>query len=182
MQEFVYRVEERPLPEVLTDLREFRDLNVEQAQSVLTRIRLIQEFCLKLQDVHQEDPDDLRFAIGDLELDAAICLSVSGDPEARVSPWLIHTSWTFNTNAKELSGCLSSEARNLLAAPLPGATCSREGFVIWIDSYRGLLNTILDDFFGATTLAQCLASYIAMNLIIAKLLAGFVEARFNDRL
>lgn len=182
MEDVVYQVEQKPLPEVLTRLREFRNLSDEQSRSLLTRIRFIQEFSQKLQEVHEEDVNELRDALDDLELDAAICLSVSGDARTRVSPWLVHSSWTSHVSTEELSDWLPREVRRLMAAPSPGASCSREEFVTWVDSHRQLLILMLDSFFGASTLAQCLASFIGMNMIIAKLLSGLIEARFNDRL
>jgi len=182
MEEVVYQAEERPLPEVITRLGEFRNLSEEQSHSLLTRIRFIQEFSQKLQEVHEEDVDELRDALDELELDAAICLSVSGDARTRVSPWLIQSSWTSHVRTEELSEWLPCEVRRLIASPSPGVSCSREEFATWVDSHRQSLILMLDNFFGASTLAQCLASFIGMNMIIAKLLSGLIEARFNDRL
>jgi len=123
--------------------------------------------------------DEFREFLSDLELDVSVNHN-SPPSEEYIAPWLVHSSWTFDLTSSELRAGLSEILERALEEGAPLLNSNRVQFSNWLKDLGIGLREALDSFYDATSYSAALANLIAMDVLLAKLLAGLSSSRLMD--
>ena len=178
----VFEVKERELPKALGQSLDFKNLNVKQTQNFRNRLRYIEEVTLKIDEglSSVSTLDEHRSFIDRLELDLSINLSIGRNPEDEVSYWLVHSTWTSEVTASEMKKALGRDILGLLAQSIPDVDLGVSKFRATLTTWNAGLKIIIDKFYLATTLAEALALYIAIDVMLANALTTIFRVRLSE--
>lgn len=177
----VYKPRERPIPSVLTSSDEFRTLNEVQKQNFVSRLRYIEEICLKSHDwlKSRETFESIADFVDHIELDLFVNLAV-GEESRSVSPWLVHSSWTFDSSPQSmltfLPECLVEDSFQI------HFRCDESEFLDWLKTRIDCMQLLLDTFYDADSFDCAIGCLIGIDVCISTLLTGVSKQRFNSRL
>lgn len=181
-QERIYRSQERELPEALASCDEFAELNEAQRFNYRARLRYIEEITLKIDEWVKGGETDFFAFLDSVELDLYINQGAPGDPATHVSAWLVHTSWSFETSAAQMSRFVSSELRAQIELAQPRLDASIEEFRVWMKDQNEALRGALNGLFKAASFHEAMANQFAIDALLLNLLSGVAKARLNKRL
>lgn len=181
-QERIYRSQERELPEALVSCDEFAELNETQRRNYRARLRYIEEITLKIDEwVNGRETDFFAF-LDSIELDLYINQGAPADPANHVSAWLVHTSWSFETSAAQMSRFLSPDLRAQIEMAQPHLDAHIEQFRAWMKGQNEALKVTLDGLFRAASFHDAMANQLAIDVLLLNVLSGVAKARLNKRL
>ncbi len=153
----------------------------------------IREFCGKLQYVQQLGRQAVEFFekdsnestlvaefIDSFELDLYANISIGGRRE--ITPWIVHSSWTFETKQDELFKELTRDVIVSIKYPCPEITGSLEETIVFMGTISRALLIALENVFSTNSLQQAIANLIAVDLLLLKMLTHVVSCRFNPNL
>lgn len=181
--EEMYKTSERPIPAALVDSDEFRNLNQAQQQNFSARLYYIEEICLKSQEWLQfrEGFESLSSFIDEIELDLLINIG-NDEKDSSISPWLIHSSWTFNTSAQCMLDCVSDCLTCDAVEVDIGFNCDELEFSDWLKKHIDCIRLLLDKFYVAHSFDCAIGNLIAIDICMITLLSGVLKQRFNIKL
>jgi len=164
------------LPNALINSIDFRQLSKAEAKQFQSRINFITEIAINIQEwVHGKNNikmlDDF---LDNLELDVAINLDIASNPES-ISNWLIHSTWDFD-NAISLD-TLPSVIRKSLDDDLPRLNIVESEINLWLKEQSNVLIFTLNAFSLAKDYSTALSLLLALDIIMAKLLASQYKFR-----
>jgi hypothetical protein len=178
----VYRIPERPLPTPVEQGRDFRDLNETQKRNYKSRLRFIEQITMEMDDWLGGKENDFRSFLDRIELHLAINQGAPHDADLNISSWLMHTSWTFETSARQMYAQLEKELVSELDHPLPGLDPDLTQLNNWLTHQNSALKAALDRFYAAQTFDSAMAHQIAIDILVTNLLSSVVRVRLNPRL
>lgn len=172
------------LPAALVDSDEFRALNLTQISNLEARFRYVQEIIEKIgRWLHQNKPDiPLRSFLDDLELDLAVAQNLPEEDRTQQSAWLIHSSWTFECSVSQMRAQLTSDVVASIERGSPSIDAQASEVRDWLHNQTTALRDLLGRFYCATTFETAIAYHIAIDILLANLLAGTYKARLNTSL
>jgi hypothetical protein len=178
-------VTEIMLPEAFTDTDEFRGLTEPQIQSFKSRLDYVREIIHNIEEWLTTVPtvESFRDFLSELELDLAVNQNLPRDNNREaISSWLIHDSWTFETNSMLMKEALSNSVVAQLDKPTPSINANLTEFCSWLAGQCEALREATDKFCTADSFTAAIAHYLAMDVILANLLVGTYKARLNPAL
>lgn len=180
----VIRIRDRPLPDAIASSDDFLRLDEPQQKAFAARLRYIEEIPVKLDDWIgcSVTPDNIKSFIDRIELDLMINLGTPGAAEKCVSPWLLHSSWTFDTSSRAMRRALGDAFLAELALPLPGLFCSLIEFGEWLSRLRANLMRSLDAFYDSKSFDSAMAHLIAVDVSLSQMYSGFIAQRLNPHI
>jgi hypothetical protein len=170
------------LPDALVQSEDFRELNPKQVDNFVARLSYISEVADTIEEALASNDQQARDIMDDVELDVAQLLSVYEDPEARVSPWLVHSSWTFSAPARDMRGCLPRVVVDALNQDPPSINGNPAQFTSWLRLQSRGLRISLKSLPDAPSLSAAIGLCIAMDTILSAILVGICRARLNPSL
>jgi hypothetical protein len=174
-------MENRSLPKALTESEEYKDLTQKQIFNFEARFRYLEEIISNIDGwlSNMTEEKDFKSFLDDLELDIGTNQNLDTGDEF-ISSWVIHNSWTFGISACLLKGKLSDSLIKELEQESPSVNSSRPEFENWLRNQGDLLKRIIGRFYSAETFSEVVAHYIALDILLAKFLAGLYKSRLND--
>lgn len=179
----IYAPSGRDLPAVLTRSDVWIDLNEVQQKNFAARLNYFEEICTKCNEWLFEQgvfSDNLDF-LDQIERDLLVNLP-SSQPERTVSPWLIHSSWTFDTTPAELLDALPQEVAPLLSDTEIGFACSESEFRGWLEQRVESFRILMEGFYGSERFSEMIACLIGLNVSLCSMLQGVIKQRMNQAL
>lgn len=175
-----------PLPHVLHQVDSFVALPEEERLKFRYRIQYIREIEIRIEEFFEEegkqsDIDEVRDLLDNLELDLMNSLSIRSAQET-VSPWLIHSSWVFETSAAKMCSAVSAQQLLKLQGNPPTVSCDVSEFLGWVHDMALLVRTLREEFSGATTRDAALGFLIALHIALEGFLLGVSRQRLNPRI
>jgi len=173
-------------PKSLWNVDSFEELTESQRNNMASRLRHIEDTLAAIESIREipvgtSESEHAYSVVDSVELDLMILLSVPSDRE-QVSPWQVHSSWTFNTSAAQMLTVLPPQLTTYLQEPLPSISSTVSDFVAWAIKSAGVLRFVLEAFYTATDIHAALAALVAIDVCIGQLLVGFSMQRFNPHL
>jgi hypothetical protein len=175
---------DRRLPSALLDANEFRELTEYQRQAFNSRLRYIEEISVRIFEWPHSPESGGKEMLGGLELDVLINVGISEghDNDRVISSWLIHHSWTIGISPGSLHRCLSEDLLNAFDISVPALTSNILVLQEWFIKQAEALRLLLTAFYEAKTFTQVMASYVAIDIVLAQLLAVCYRGRLNPKL
>jgi hypothetical protein len=172
----------RTLPSAITESSEFKNLTDKQIYNIEARFRYLDEIIDNIESwlAGSGKDVDVRSFLDDLELDLSVNQNLPhGQSVDFVSSWLIHTSWTFGTNAQSLVHDLSTTLLSKIEQNIPRISSSLDEFKAWLMEQCSAIKIALDDFYNAQTFTGAIAHHIAIDILLINMLAGIYKIRLN---
>jgi hypothetical protein len=180
MEENIYLAKDRPLPQALLAVIEFNELSEAQRKNFAARLRYIEEITLEISDWldHRENEVDLRTFFDQIELLLYATIgSPAGESKERVSAYLVHSSWTFDTSAREMVRAISGMVTSAINAPPPRIDDDESTFMQWMECQNKALAEALNGFYEGADIHQAMAGLLAVDALLTSLLAGAIRFR-----
>ena len=164
---------ERNLPEPLMKSFEFSNLTSNQLYAFKARLRHIEEVIEKIESslLSHADAGSFRSLLEQVELDVSVILGISESPEER-SPWLIHSSWTFEVRGACLGEQIKSTIRSVMDEASPNILSRQTEYAAWLQRQTAALHEALDHFYSAKSFSETIAYLIAADVFLANIQAG----------
>ena len=178
----VYVITERPIPGALAGSLDFRDMTDVQRQNFHSRLKYIEEICLRSQgwiDSHEGFESTSDF-IEYIELDLFVNLSLYEGNDS-ISPYRIHNSWTSETSPQVMADSLPSCFVDACVDVQIGFNCDEPEFLNWLKKRIACLETLLNSFYDADSLGQAVGCLIAVDICLSILLSGVSMQRLNRK-
>ena len=179
----IYKTRERPVPVPVTESRIYKNLNEIQRQNFFSRLNYIEEICLRSQDWFQsrEGFESSSDFIDYIELDLYVNLSC-GDADRSVSPWLVHSSWVFESSPQAMLSSLPECVTDDSANEQIGFNCGEKEFLDWLAGQVRCMGLVLDQFYESKTFDDAIGRLIGIDICLSVLLLGISKQRFNSKL
>jgi hypothetical protein len=104
------------LPDALLLSNDYVALNTDQRESFLARIMHCMEIAAAAEIAASQTGNEFLSGIDDIELDAFSVMSSSSDIARSVSPYLVHSSWTFESDKVGLSAQVDKVTAEFLSS------------------------------------------------------------------
>lgn len=165
------------LPRVLAESEDFAFLQERQQIRFGKRLAFVQGVLLEAAS-WMSAPEGLfqDFADG-LELDLGAAISASGSGEEQVSNWFVHSSWTLELNSGQLVSHLSNRAILRLDEALLSLASSQDEITSWLAQEVDVALSTFDELEAAQTFDQAIASLIAIDAFVGRLLVSLSKWR-----
>lgn len=173
------------LPPSLLANADYRTLNRSQQANLLARLKHCNELALAGLDAARHSQATLLEAIDDLELDALSIMSVGARSEAveqEVSPYRIHSSWTFECKRSDLATYVGNEEASFLASSCPGVYASAADFCVWLERWARCLQMALNKLASASSFDESIAQLVVIDALVSLMLVAAAVARLNASL
>lgn len=167
-------------PDALLRSNDYLGLNEKQAFNLQARFDYIDEI---VDDISQwlngeSDSETLDDFLNLLEVDVAVNQnSNTGDDYESI--WVIHSSWGDGVEEKASRDKLPTDVLTSLDADLPKLSASDTEVNVWLETQRDALRRALEALSAANNFAETLSSILAVDILMAKLLAGIYKLRFR---
>ncbi|MES2353497.1 MAG: hypothetical protein V4568_03670 [Pseudomonadota bacterium] len=171
--------DQKILPAVFMNSLEFKELTQKQVFNLEARFRYVGEIVENVESWLLNDGNDFKGFLDSLELDLSVNQNLPDESEDRETSHLIHSSWTFDTTVAQLRHALSPSIIAWLDQNLPRVDCSLTEFNAWLAIQCKALREVVTEFYGAQSFSSTIAHYIAMDILLANMLAGVYKARLN---
>jgi hypothetical protein len=169
---------QRKLPEALTMSQDFLEVTTRQKAGFESNLAYIDGIAKDIVGwLANEHPDVApNHFFDELELDVTTVLSLP-DSDKGVSAWLIHSTWTKDFGVQSLVHQLSPDLVRAINSSLPAIEGAHHEYKIWLTGQGEALTNCLDLFYCATTRESAVAYFIAIDAILANILAGAIRFR-----
>ena len=168
----------RKLPETLTSSKDFSELTARQKKGFEANLVYIDRIVKDIYEWLANDKPELtpKHFFDELELDVMTVQSLP-DPDKGVSAWLIHSTWTQDVAPEALGQQLSPEVTLAINSILPNIEATHRDYKNWLQCQGDALKNCLDLFYSATRSNGAMAYLIALDAILANILAGLIRFR-----
>jgi hypothetical protein len=153
------------IPPCLENSNEFQWMAESERHDFKARLAYCIEILEKLRLL--PDPSDKCFfsELDDIELDVYSVMSLGG-----ISPYQVHSSWTFNCKRETMFQALPVDFENFLACPVPGPRSSPSQDRNWLHKFCNNLEGVFRAFEHAEIFDDAIANRIAVDVMMAMLL------------
>lgn len=184
MSEIVIEVPRRDLPQALVQSSDYQELSERERQNFVARLRYIEEIPFKVREMAEVPTtshvnEEMIAFLDRIELDLMINIGSTKQASEQVSPWLVHTSWTFETSATAMVKSLNRDSLRALGSPLPAVCCTVGEFMEWISSVARELAILLDAFYSSKSFDNAMGNVLLMDACLARMLAAVIAQRLN---
>jgi len=168
------------LPDALLRSDDYLELNEKQAFNLQARFDYIDEI---VDDITQwlngvSDSETLDDFLNMLEVDVAVNQNLNTGDNYE-SSWVIHSSWGDGVEEKASWDKLPTDVLTSLDDDLPKLSAGDTEVNAWLENQRNALRRALETLSDANDFAETLSSILAVDILMAKLLAGIYKLRFR---
>jgi len=113
----------------------------------------------------------------DIELDAYSVMQTGekGNP----SPWLIHSSWTFDQQTKTMADAISDNVKQFLTQKTAFWDSNPIEIGQWCNNWGKVAFETINAFKKSTTYAEALGNYICLDALMGGLIFSLAQLRLN---
>lgn len=170
------------LPSTLLSSEDYRALGAEQQQSFAARLRHCEEIAEVGLNAANEQDSGLLEAIDDIELDALSIMSAFSDPKTTVSPYSIHSSWTFECDRQAMTTHVGADAAEFLGASSLQLNASYADVKNWLQRWARVLKASLGRFTASSSFTEAIAQLIVIDALVCSYLVFAATVRLNARI
>jgi hypothetical protein len=168
------------VPECLLNSENFAALNLTQQRNFSSRLRYIDEIRSTVDGIESLSDTEILDLIDGVELDALSILSL-GDRETAVSPYIIHSSWTFDCDGQVLLMWVPAVVSEFLASTSSCLVMSKAGAKLWLSNWSRTLQLTLSGFARSSTLPESITHLIVLDAIVSSFLIFAATARIANK-
>jgi hypothetical protein len=170
-------------PSSLSDIDSFAALSKDERSSFLGRIRFIGEITGRIDEFFSDeskncDVEELRDLVDNLELDLMACLSIE-ERNRKFSPWIVHSSWTFDVTVLAMRRSIAPEHLNVLQANCPTSDAPSAEVLQWISQMSRTVRELRSVFLKSDSRESVMGSLVALDIALANFLLGITRQRLN---
>jgi len=169
-----------PAPLLLSD--DYSSLNSEQKKNFMARMEYIEEIARAGFDSANVTDNFLLDCIDNIEVDALAIMSAFSNPETSVTPYTVHSSWTFECKLSNMAKMIALEAERLLMVPSFSSSMSIREIRDWIQCWAKALYLTMQTFVNAVSFTEVVVQLIVADALVALFLAFAATARLNVEL
>jgi len=169
-----------PAPLLLSD--DYSSLNSEQKRNFSARMEYVEEIARAGFDSANVGDNFLLDCIDNIEVDALAIISAFSNPETSVTPYVVHSSWTFECSRSEMAKMVVLDAEKLLMARSFGFSMSITEVRDWIQCWARALYLTMKKFVDSVSFTEVIVQLIVADALIALFLTFAAMARLNVEL
>jgi hypothetical protein len=151
------------LPAVIIRSNDYVALSSRQRNNFAGRLYYCKEIAEKAANAISVQDSDLLGEIDDIELDAQSIMSSS---DGSVSPWLIHTSWTFEADNQLMIQYVESDVAEFLRNPPIGFEASKDDIRVWLRHWSKMLTLLLNRFSKSSSFTEAIVHLILIDAVV----------------
>lgn len=169
------------LPATLLASDDYVALNDEQRRNFAARLRYCEEIAEKANDAASAPDNDLFDAIDDIELDALSIMSLSSDVHASVSPYKVHSSWTFEADHQMMALHVGSDIAEFLGASPIELGASNDEIRAWLQQWSQMLGLSISRLAGSSSFTEAVVHLILIDAVVSSYLVSAAIIRLMGR-
>jgi len=167
------------LPAALVDSADFEALNDSQKRNFTARVNYFAEVAAKAAAAASEPDATLLDSIDDIELDASSIMGVGSNVETAVTPYRIHSSWTFECDRDAMAGHVPSEVASFLATARLAIGLTLQDARTWLQRWAECMHQMLRQLGGSSTFTEAVTDLIVLDALISLFLVFAVAVRLT---
>jgi hypothetical protein len=167
------------LPDALLRSADYQALTDPVRTNFVCRLDYCEEAADKALDAGHLAGASLFEVVDDIELDALSMLS-AGTPEAKVSPYVVHSSWTFECNRKEMRSIIVGDFKSFMSRPAAMFAHTESDVRAWLLEWGAVTRSMLERFEAAGTYTEAVARLIALDALLESVLVFAASVRLSD--
>jgi hypothetical protein len=160
------------LPAAITKSNDYADLTDKQRHHFAARLYYCKEIAEKAANVINVPDSDLLYEVDDIELDAQSIMSSYSDVDMKMSPWLIHTSWTFETDNRVMTQYVGSDIAEFLRTPPIGFEASGNDIRVWLKHWSQTLLLSLNRLAKSSSFTEAMVHLILIDAVVSSYLVS----------
>ena len=169
------------IPYVLMESVDYVALTDAQRNNFTAKLRYCEETVEKASSAVNLPDDDLFDVIDDIELDLLSIMSGLSDVKNSVSPYQVHSSWTFEVDRQMMIKYVESDIAVFLGGPPISFGASNDEIRAWLGRWSKTLKLSLDRFVGSSSFTEAVAYLILIDAIIFSYLVSAAIMRLAVR-
>ena len=142
------------------------------------RMVYLKEISGQLGSLFQKEESISRWHIDDIELDIYSSFALLGSHN-EATPWLIHSSWTFNYDPESMAHAVSPLFTTLFSLPPVGFESKYEETADWLKKWADAASETFRRFEAAQSAEVAIAQCIAIDALFSAVLTFSALIRFN---
>lgn len=166
------------IPVNLLESEDYKALSAKQQENFSARLHYCDEIAAKAICAETVLDSDLLEAIDDMELDALSVLSL-GDVQTQVSPYIVHSSWTFDCERQAMSQYVVPDAVEFLSSPSSSLMISSKNAREWLRKWGQVLRLSLSKFGTSSSFTESVTHLIVIDALVSSYLIFASTARLN---
>lgn len=166
------------IPSALLESEDYKELNAKEQFNFVARLRYCDEIAVKGAEAAAIQDSELLDAIDDIELDALSIMSL-GDIDTQVSPYKIHSSWTFECNRQAMAQLVVADAAKFLGSAPLGMDASSEETKDWLYKWSQAIQSTLKYFAASSSFTEVITHLIVIDALVSSYLVFAATARLN---
>lgn len=171
------------IPLALTNEEEYKDLTDEEKRALELRLMGLRDIGLELRDGNRcAVSHEIVNYLEDIELDLSVRLDLYTMNNGGESIWQIHNSWTLLTTPAEMRNALPKSFLRIVDSPAIDSTVEIESILKWFEAAGGDLVVLIDHLQNAKSIPEALASHIAIDAVVVKMLLSCYKLRLSPKL
>lgn len=170
------------IPLVLFLSAEFSALSAELQQRFQSRLCHCLEIAENAFEAINQPDIALLDAIDDIELDALCIMNAFADEETNVSPYIVHSSWTFECERQAMTAHVEADARDFFRLPGLPLSASYSDVRKWLKRWARILHAVLGRFSGSRSFTEAIVQLIVIDALLASYLTFSATVRLNSRI
>ena len=169
------------LPPSLVKSDNFRQLSSNQAENFDKRIAVIEELTQSIKRYLERrgDEETLVEFIDELELDVAAYQGLEPTSD-NVTPWLTHSSWSFDTTPQKMRATITETLFGLLDTAGPTLEATARDIEAWLGRIAEGLRRSVESLTAAKSYDAAMAHLYCIDILFSHLLAGLYKTRLLD--
>ena len=167
------------IPSALISSAEYGCLSEVQRQNFDARLRYCLELAGAARVASQVDDEGLAEALDDIELDALSINGAFGVDEKSISIYQVHSSWTFETSAAEMSASVDHSAVDFIENRQAKISDSASVLKEWLADLAMTVEALLIAFSESSTYSQAIGRLIMIDALVGRVTTVAVLSRFN---
>lgn len=166
------------IPIELLESEDYKALSTKEKENFSARLRYCDEIVEKACLAVTVSDSDLLEAIDDIELDALSILSL-GDVQTKVSPYRIHSSWTFECDRQAMVQYVVPDAAQFLGSGSSALMASSKNAKEWLLKWCHVLRLSLSKFGTSSSFTEAVTHLIVIDALVSSYLIFAATARLN---
>jgi hypothetical protein len=166
------------VPDSLLESEDYKTLNTQQQKNFSARLHYCEEVAAKATCAAKSPDSDLLEAIDEIELDALSILSL-GNVQTQVSPYIIHSSWTFECDREAMAQYIVPDVAKILESTSSSLTIGKKDAKDWLYRWAHTLRLSLSRFGASSSFTESITHLIVIDSLVSSYLVFACGSRLN---
>lgn len=152
-----------------------------QRKNLAAKLRYCEEIAGKASSAANASDSDLLDSVDDIGLGALSIMSGFSDADTSVSPYRVHSSWTFEADRQMMAQHVGSDIAGFFGASPIGLGASNDEIRAWLQRWSQVLSLSLSRLAGSSSFTEAVVHLILIDAVVSSFLVSAAIIRRMGR-